>query len=224
MAKILYADDDLSYLKLVKMFLSREGMEVFTESDSLKVFDVLCTEDDIDLVILDVMMPEKDGYELCRDIKKEFNAPILMLTALGDTQNEVFGIDNGADEYISKPFKHEVFVARVKALLRAHKGNVTRPLLDEGIEIDEVLNKAIIDNIEVNITLKEIKLLKYLLANKGMVLSRDKLLNHVWGWDYYGDPRTLDTHIKSLRSKIGSKGKKIVTIRGVGYSYRSDTR
>jgi len=224
MAKILYADDDLSYLKLVKMFLSREGMEVFTESDSLKVFDVLCTEDDIDLVILDVMMPEKDGYELCRDIKKEFNVPILMLTALGDTQNEVFGIDNGADEYISKPFKHEVFVARVKALLRAHKGNVTRPLLDEGIEIDEVLNKAIIDNIEVNITLKEIKLLKYLLANKGMVLSRDKLLNHVWGWDYYGDPRTLDTHIKSLRSKIGSKGKKIVTIRGVGYSYRSDTR
>ena len=224
MAKILYADDDLSYLKLVKMFLSREDMEVITESDSLKVFDVLCTEEDIDLVILDVMMPEKDGYELCRDIKKEFNAPILMLTALGDTQNEVFGIDNGADEYISKPFKHEVFVARVKALLRAHKGNVTRPLLDEGIEIDEVLNKAIIDNLEVNITLKEIKLLKYLLANKGMVLSRDKLLNHVWGWDYYGDPRTLDTHIKSLRSKIGSKGKKIVTIRGVGYSYRSDTR
>jgi len=224
MAKILYADDDLSYLKLVRMFLSREGMDVITESDSLKVFDVLCTEDDIDLVILDVMMPEKDGYELCRDIKKEFNVPILMLTALGDTQNEVFGIDNGADEYISKPFKHEVFVARVKALLRAHKGNVTMTLLDEGIEIDEVLNKAIIDNVEVSITLKEIQLLKYLIANKGMVLSRDKLLNHIWGWDYYGDPRTLDTHIKSLRSKIGSKGKNIVTVRGVGYSYRSNKR
>jgi len=224
MAKILYVDDDLSYLKLVKLFLEREAFDVVTENRPTEVIDILRVNNDFNLVILDAMMPDIDGYELCRDIKKEFSIPILMLTALADTEHEVFGIDNGADEYISKPFKHEVFVARIKALLRRTSNNVSKVILDEGIELDETIGIMSIGNVETAITPKEVQLLKYMIINKGLVLTREALLNHVWGWDYYGDPRTIDTHIKSLRSKLKEKGGNIMTIRGVGYSYRSSVK
>ena len=221
MGKILYVDDDTSYLKLVKLFLEREGFFIVTEEDSIVTIDILREENNFDLVILDAMMPDIDGFELCREIKKEFNIPILMLTALADSQNEVYGIDNGADEYISKPFKHEVFVARIKALLRRNSNNIEKAILDENIVLDEALGEVAVNGQKKTITPKEIKLLKYLIINKDLVLEREKLLNHVWGWDYYGDPRTIDTHIKSLRAKLGDKGENIITIRGVGYSYRS---
>lgn len=221
MAKILYVDDDTSYLKLVKMFLEHEGFNVITENCSMNTLDILSEHNDFELVILDVMMPDKDGHHLCREIKREFNIPILMLTALGNAQSEAFGIDNGADDYIAKPFTHEIFAARVKALLRRNRNNISKAVLDEGIELDEVSRKITIGEASAFVTVKEERLLKYLIMNKGVVLPREKILNHVWGWDYYGDPRTLDTHIKALRSKLGNKGKNIVTIRGTGYSYRS---
>ncbi len=220
MVKIMYVDDDVSYLNLVKMFLTRQGFDVVALSVSLDTMDTLKEQNDIDLVILDAMMPDINGFELCRSIKDEFNIPILMLTALRDVDNEVFGIDNGADEYIAKLFKHEVFVSRINALLRRWKNQDKKVLLDAGLILDEVQCKAIIDDFEAILTKKEITLLKYLVLNKNKVLQREALLNNIWGWDYYGDPRTIDTHIKSLRAKLGEFGKNIVTIRGVGYSYK----
>lgn len=220
MTKIMYVDDDVSYLNLVKMFLTHQGFSVVTLSNSLDALDTLKEQSDIDLVILDVMMPQIDGFELCQKIKDEFNLPILMLTALNDSVNEVYGIDIGADEYISKPFKHEIFIARINALLRRTKNQDKKTLLDEGVVLDEVACKVTAGGTEVTLTKKEITLLKYIILNKEQVLDREKILNNVWGWDYYGDPRTVDTHIKTLRGKLGDFGKSIVTVRGVGYSYR----
>jgi DNA-binding response OmpR family regulator len=218
-AKIVYADDEIRFHKLVKIFLRKENYEIVTFSNGLDVIDYLSSHKDVDLVLLDVMMPGLNGWETCREIMKNFQIPVLLITALDDEHSEVFGMNLGADDYIRKPFSKEILSARVRALLRRNRNRETRDLEDEGIMMIESLNSIKMENKNVNLTPKEYELLKYLIINKKIVLSRDSILNHVWGMDYYGDPRTVDTHIKSLRAKLGPKGTRIKTIRNKGYSY-----
>lgn len=222
--KIIYADDEADYRRLVKIFLENEKYQVLTANDGMQVLDVMGLEQDIDLVILDVMMPKMDGWQTCREIRKIHDVPILMLTALDDVKSEVFGIENGADDYIAKPFSHEVLVARVKALLRRTKRKVQNQLKDEGMQFDETISSVYMDGREISLTPKEYELLKYLVINKGLVVVREKILDKVWGFDYYGDPRTVDTHIKSLRAKLGEGGRRITTVRNKGYCYRGGVR
>lgn len=222
--KILYADDDENYRRLVKIFLEKESYRVVTANDGLQVIDLLCVQKDIDLVILDVMMPELDGWETCREIRKAWDIPILMLTALDDINSEVFGIENGADDYVAKPFSHEILMARVKALLRRTRRSKLKKIADEGMELDETKNSVHINDSVICLTPKEFELLKFLVFNKGLVLYREKILDNVWGYDYFGDPRTVDTHIKSLRSKLGKEGTRIITVRNKGYSYRGEIK
>ena len=218
--KILYADDEKNYRKMIKIFLEKEHYEVLTAGDGLQVLELLNLHKDITLIILDVMMPKFDGWKTCREIRKQSDVPILMLTALDNTDNEVFGIDNGADDYIAKPFTHKIFIARIKALLRRSQKNKLTRFKDEGMEFDETTNSIYINGNTIPLTPKEYELLKCLVINKGLVLSRDKLLDKVWNYDYFGDPRTVDTHIKSLRAKLGPAGSRITTLRNKGYCYR----
>jgi two-component system, OmpR family, response regulator ResD len=221
-AKIVYADDEVRFHKLVKMFLREEKYEIETFTNGMDVIDYLSSHNDVDLVLLDVMMPELDGWETCKEIQQNFQIPVLMITALDDENSEVHGMDLGADDYISKPFSREILAARVRAILRRTKKKEIRELEDEGIFLMESLNSIRIKNREINLTPKEYELLKYLITNKKIVLSRNSILNHVWGMDYYGDPRTVDTHIKSLRAKMESEGNRIKTIRNKGYSYSGE--
>lgn len=221
MAKILCVDDDKSYLKLIKIFLEREGFEVITENNPHDAEESLCINNP-DLAVLDVMMPGMNGFELCRAIRETHDIPIIMLTALNDDINEVRGMGTGADDYIAKPFSHAVFVARIKALLRRHQTAKGTTALDAGLLIDEGNGMLVAGDERMHATPREISLIKYLTANKNLVLTRDQLLNNVWGWDYYGDPRTLDTHIKSLRSKSPLLKERIKTVRGTGYCYRGE--
>ena len=217
--KILYADDEKNYRKMIKMFLEKEHYEVFTAGDGLQVLELLNLYKDIALIILDVMMPKLDGWKTCREIRKQSDVPILMLTALDNADNEAFGIDNGADDYIAKPFTHKIFMARIKALLRRSQKNKLNRFKDEGMEFNETKNSIHINDIVISLTPKEYELLKCLVLNKNLVLSRTKLLDKVWSYDYFGDPRTVDTHIKSLRAKLGPAGSRITTLRNKGYCY-----
>jgi len=221
MTNILCIDDDKSYLKLIKLFLEREGFNVITESNQALTEEILCNTA-IDLVVLDVMVPGRNGFNVCRDIKKSFNIPIVLLTALDDDINEITGMDIGADDYIAKPFKHDVFIARIKSHLRKNGNQTSTYPLDDGLDINELQGVLITAKAQVHITPMEAKLIKYMIKNKNQVLPRETLLTHVWGWDYYGDPRTLDTHIKSLRSKTSLLKDRIITVRGTGYCYRRD--
>jgi two-component system, OmpR family, response regulator ResD len=223
-AKIVYADDEVRFHKLVKMFLREDNYDIETFTNGMDVIDYLSSHNDVDLVVLDVMMPELDGWETCKEIQQNFQIPVLMITALDDENSEVHGMDLGADDYISKPFSKEILAARVRAILRRTKKQETINLGDEGISLVETLNSIRIENKEISLTPKEYDLLKYLILNKKIVLSRDTILNHVWGMDYYGDPRTVDTHIKSLRAKLETRGNRIKTIRNKGYSYSGDEK
>ena len=217
--KVLVVDDEARMRKLVKDFLTIKGFNVIEAKDGEEAVDIFFSQKDIDLLILDVMMPKMDGWEVCKTIRKYSQVPIIMLTAKSEERDELQGFDLGVDEYISKPFSPKILVARVKALLR--RSNMTSEGVTEvnGIVIDKAAHQVTIDGKPVDLSYKEFELLSYFVDNQGIALSREKILNNVWNYDYFGDARTIDTHVKKLRSKLGSKGEYIKTIWGMGYKF-----
>lgn len=216
--KILVADDESRMRKLVKDFLLKSNFEVLEAEDGSQALDLFYATKDIALIILDVMMPKMDGFEVCREIRQTSQVPIIMLTAKGDERDELQGFQLGVDEYITKPFSPKILVARVEAVLRRTNQVEETELLEYGgIVVDKTAHSVTIDGNPVELSFKEFELLTYFMENKGIALSREKILNHVWNYDYFGDARTIDTHVKKLRSKLGDKGDLIKTIWGVGY-------
>ena len=221
--KILVVDDESRMRKLVKDFLEKKNFRVLEAGDGEEAMDIFYEEKDIALLILDVMMPKMDGWEVCREIRKNSKVPIIMLTARGDERDELLGFDLGVDEYISKPFSPKILVARVNAILR--RANVigeSNEINAGGIVIDKAAHQVKIDDKEIELSFKEFELLTYFVENQGIALSREKILNNVWDYDYFGDARTIDTHVKKLRSKLGEKGNYIKTIWGMGYKFEVD--
>ncbi len=217
--KILVADDEARMRKLVTDFLKREGYDVVEAEDGKAALEIFYRESDVSLVLLDVMMPGCDGWSVCREIRKTSRVPVIMLTARGEENDELFGFGLGADEYITKPFSPMILVARVQALLR-RAGNGARTVRSwDGLEIDEGGRVARVNGEKVDLSPKEFELLLYLSGNAGIALSREQILNSVWDYDYFGDVRTVDTHIKNLRLKLGPKGSFIQTVRGLGYKF-----
>nr|MBP3681273.1 response regulator transcription factor [Clostridia bacterium] len=217
---ILVVDDESRMRKLIKDFLVKKEykiLEAVDGEDALKVFEE--NSNKINLILLDVMMPKLDGWSVLRQIRQTSNVPIIMLTARGEEQDELFGFELGVDEYISKPFSPKILVARVEALLKRTTKQVNNIYEIGGIQIDTDGRTVKVDSKLIELSLREYELLKYLIDNKGIALSRDKILNNVWNYDYYGDSRTIDSHIKKIRHKLGKKGKYIETIRGVGYKF-----
>ena len=221
---ILVVDDESRMRKLVKDFLSREGYKVLEAGDGIEAMDIFYENKDIDLVILDVMMPKMDGWQVCREIRTHSSQiPIIMLTARSSEHDELQGFESGADEYISKPFSPKILVARVSAILRRTAGGESGDILEAGaIRVDKSAHTVILDGNEVELSFKEFELLTYFMENQGIALSREKILNNVWNYDYFGDARTIDTHVKKLRSKLGSYGEYIKTIWGMGYKFEVD--
>ena len=216
--KILVADDESRMRKLVKDFLLKSNFEVLEAEDGSQALDLFYATKDIALIILDVMMPKMDGFEVCREIRQTSQVPIIMLTAKGDERDELQGFQLGVDEYITKPFSPKILVARVEAVLRrTNQAEETELLEYGGIVVDKTAHSVTIEGKSVDLSFKEFELLTYFMENKGIALSREKILNHVWNYDYFGDARTIDTHVKKLRSKLGDKGDLIKTIWGVGY-------
>ena len=216
--KILVVDDEARMRKLVGDFLTREGYEVLEAEDGEKAMDLFYADKDIALVILDVMMPKMDGWQVLREIRESSQVPVIMLTARSDERDELKGFDLGVDEYVTKPFSPRTLVARVEAILRrtsSHEDNDKIEL--SGIVLDKSAHQVTVDGEPVELSFKEFELLTYFMENNGIALSREKILNHVWNYDYFGDARTIDTHVKKLRSKLGSKGELIKTIWGIGY-------
>ena len=220
--KILVVDDEGRMRKLVRDFLTKAGYEVVEAGDGEEALTLFYEQRDIALVVLDVMMPKMDGWQVCREIRGESKVPIIMLTARGDEQDELQGFRLGVDEYISKPFSPKILVARIEAILRRTTPQGEAGILScGGIRIDREAHQVFIDDKPVDLSYKEFELLTYFMENKGIALSREKILNHVWNYDYFGDARTIDTHVKKLRSKMGEKGDLIKTIWGMGYKLES---
>ena len=220
--KILVVDDEARMRKLVRDFLVKQNYEVIEAGDGAEALDQFFSVRDIALVILDVMMPKMDGWEVCREIRKESKVPIIMLTVRGDERDELLGFELGVDEYISKPFSPRILVARVEALLRRSGAVGGDDILKAGkIEINKAAHQVKIDGKLVELSFKEFELLTYFVENQGIALSREKILNSVWNYDYYGDARTIDTHVKKLRAKMGDAGSCIKTIWGMGYKFDS---
>ena len=218
--KILVVDDESRMRKLVRDFLEREGFAVLEAGDGQEAVEIFYEHKDIVLIILDVMMPHMDGWETCREIRKDSKVPIIMLTARSEERDELQGFELGVDEYISKPFSPKILVARVEAILRRTNALSQDKLLQvNGIEIDKSAHIVKIDGKEIELSFKEFELLTYFMENQGIALSREKILNNVWNYDYFGDARTIDTHVKKLRSKMGDKGDCIKTIWGIGYKF-----
>lgn len=217
---ILVVDDESRMRKLIKDFLAVKGYKILEAADGEKALEVFETEKDkISLILLDVMMPKLDGWSVLRQIRQTAKVPIIMLTARGEEQDELFGFELGVDEYISKPFSPKILVARVEAIINRVYGN-TKEIKDYGgITIDTEGRTVKVEDKVVELSLREYELLKYLVDNENIALSRDKILNNVWNYDYYGDSRTIDSHIKKIRHKLGKKGKYIKTMRGVGYKF-----
>ena len=217
--RVLVVDDESRMRKLVRDFLQREGFEVLEAGDGSEAVDLFFSGRDIDLVILDVMMPKMDGWQVCREIRAYSKVPIIMLTARSDEKDELLGFELGVDEYISKPFSPKILVARVEAILRRSNPDAKEGETLEvgGIRMDKAAHMVEIDGKSVDLSYKEFELLAYFMENKGIALSREKILNNVWNYDYFGDARTIDTHVKKLRSKLGAKGELIKTIWGMGY-------
>ena len=217
---ILVVDDEERMRKLIKDFLNAKGYKILEAEDGEKALEIFeLNKEKIDLVILDVMMPKVDGWTVLRKIRQEAKTPVIMLTARGEEQDELFGFELGVDEYVSKPFSPRILVARIDAILKRIKGESKQVRNFDGIEIDEIGRTVTVDGKPIELSLREYELLKYLLDNEKIALSRDKILNNVWNYDYYGDSRTIDSHIKKIRHKLGKKGKYIETIRGVGYKF-----
>ena len=217
--KILVVDDETRMRKLVKDFLIVKGFQVVEAGDGEEAVDIFFEQKDIALILLDVMMPKMDGWEVVKTIRKYSQVPILMLTARGEEQDELQGFKLGVDEYISKPFSPKILVARVEAILRRSSQGVQETIDVGGIRIDKAAHQVEIDGKPVDLSYKEFELMTYFAENEGIALSREKILNNVWNYDYFGDARTIDTHVKKLRSKLGSKGEYIKTIWGMGYKF-----
>ena len=223
--KILVVDDENRMRKLVKDFLQRENFEVLEAGDGSEALDVFFAHQDIALMILDVMMPKMDGWQVCREIRSYSKVPIIMLTARSDEKDELQGFELGVDEYISKPFSPKILVARVEAILRRTGQDAGNDVLAAGgIVIDKSAHQATVDGRQMELSFKEFELLTYFLENQGIALSREKILNSVWNYDYFGDARTIDTHVKKLRSKMGDKGEYIKTVWGMGYKFEVDAQ
>ena len=217
--QILVVDDESRMRKLVKDFLQREGYSVLEAGDGMEAMDIFY-EQKIDLVILDVMMPRMDGWQTCREIRRDSTVPIIMLTARSEERDELQGFEHGVDEYISKPFSPKILVARVGALLKRIYGTDAEEKMEAGgIELDKAAHQVQVDGKSIDLSYKEFELLTYFLENQGIALSREKILNNVWNYDYFGDARTIDTHVKKLRNKLGDKGNYIKTIWGMGYKF-----
>ena len=218
--KVMVVDDESRMRKLVRDFLVRQDFEVLEAGDGEQAVDLFFEEKDIALIILDVMMPKMDGWQVCREIRKHSKVPIIMLTARGDEQDELLGFELGVDEYISKPFSPKILVARVEAILRRTNAISSDSVITAGIlSLDKAAHQVKVDGQEVELSFKEFELLSYFMENQGLALSREKILNNVWNYDYFGDARTIDTHVKKLRSKLGDKGDYIKTIWGMGYKF-----
>ena len=218
--KILVVDDESRMRKLVKDFLVRQGYTVLEAADGMEAMDYFYEDKDIALIILDVMMPKMDGWQVCREIRMHSKVPIIMLTARSEERDDLQGFDLGVDEYISKPFSPKILVARVEAILRRTQGNGnTDEISAGGIVVDKAAHTVMSDGSPVDLSFKEFELLTYFIENQGIALSREKILNNVWNYDYFGDARTIDTHVKKLRSKLGDKGEYIKTIWGMGYKF-----
>ena len=218
--KILVVDDESRMRKLVSDFLVKQNFEVVEAADGEEALDKFYADKEIALIILDVMMPKMNGWDVCKEIRETSKVPIIMLTAKGEESDELLGFDIGADEYISKPFSPKILVARVEAILRrTGKTGEDEVLEIGGITIDRLAHQVKVEGKELELSYKEFELLTYFVENKGIALSREKILNHVWNYDYFGDARTIDTHVKKLRSKLGSKGEYIKTIWGMGYKF-----
>lgn len=219
MFKILVVDDESRMRKLLNDFLSASGYEILEAENGEKALEIFSKHNDINLILLDVMMPVLDGWATLREIRNISNIPVIMLTARGEERDELFGFELGVDEYISKPFSPKILVARVQTLLNRCYPSTKQITEFDGIIIDESAHVVTIDGENADLSMKEFELLLYLISNKGVALSREKILNNVWNYDYYGDSRTIDSHIKKLRKKIGKKGEHIQTIRGLGYKF-----
>ena len=221
--KILVVDDESRMRKLVRDFLTREGYTVLEAGDGMEAMDMFYGDKEIALVILDVMMPKMDGWQVCREIRESSRVPIIMLTARSEERDELQGFELGVDEYISKPFSPKILVARVNAILRRTLGDVGGDVVEAGgITIDKAAHIVTVDGKQIELSYKEFELLTYFVENEGIALSREKILNNVWNYDYFGDARTIDTHVKKLRSKLGAKGEYIKTIWGMGYKFEAD--
>ena len=218
--KILVVDDESRMRKLVRDFLEREGFEVLEAGDGVEAMDLFYEEKEVALVILDVMMPKMDGWQTLREIRQTSQVPVIMLTARSEERDELQGFKLGVDEYISKPFSPKILVARVEAVLRrSHAVGVGEVLEAGGITVDKAAHQVKIDGKEIDLSFKEFELMAYFVENQGIALSREKILNSVWNYDYFGDARTIDTHVKKLRSKLGDKGDYIKTVWGMGYKF-----
>ena len=221
--KVLVVDDESRMRKLVRDFLVKKDFIVLEAEDGAQAVDIFFSTKDISLIILDVMMPKMDGWQVCREIREMSDVPIIMLTAKSDERDELLGFDLGVDEYISKPFSPKILVARVEAILRrTGQSNPEDVLSAGGIVIDKAAHLATVDGRPMELSFKEFELLTYFLENQGIALSREKILNSVWNYDYFGDARTIDTHVKKLRSKMGDKGEYIKTVWGMGYKFEVD--
>ena len=221
--KILVVDDESRMRKLVKDFLTKKGFTVIEAGDGEEAVDKFFEVKDIALIILDVMMPKMDGWQVCREIRQYSKVPIIMLTAKSDEKDELQGFDLGVDEYITKPFSPKILVARVEAILRRSNVLAADDTMEAGgIELNKAAHEVLIDGKSVELSYKEFELLAYFMSNQGVALSRERILNNVWNYDYFGDDRTIDTHVKKLRSKLGAKGEYIKTIWGMGYKFEVD--
>ena len=221
--KILVVDDESRMRKLVKDFLTKKGFTVIEAGDGEEAVDKFFEVKDIALIVLDVMMPKMDGWQVCREIRQYSKVPIIMLTAKSDEKDELQGFDLGVDEYITKPFSPKILVARVEAILRRSNVLAADDTMEAGgIELNKAAHEVLIDGKSVELSYKEFELLAYFMSNQGVALSRERILNNVWNYDYFGDARTIDTHVKKLRSKLGAKGEYIKTIWGMGYKFEVD--
>ena len=220
---ILIVDDESRMRKLLSDFLTKNGYSVLEAENGKQALDIFFSEKDISLMILDVMMPEMDGWEVCREVRKSSALPIIMLTARAEEKDELLGFKLGVDEYISKPFSPKILVARVEAILRRTSDVSGEELIECGaIRVDQTAHIVYVDGDPVELSVKEFELLVYFMENKGIALSREKILNSVWNYDYFGDARTIDTHVKKLRSKLGARGNYIHTIWGLGYKFEPE--
>lgn len=217
--KVLVVDDEARMRKLVRDFLVKQDFEVLEAGDGEKAVELFYDNKDIALIILDVMMPKMDGWEVCREIRRYSQVPIIMLTAKSDEKDELLGFDLGVDEYISKPFSPKILVARAEAILRRTNAMGEEKKEIGGIVLDQAAHEVTIDGKQIELSFKEFELLAYFIENQGIALSRERILNNVWNYDYFGDARTIDTHVKKLRSKLGEKGAYIKTIWGMGYKF-----
>lgn len=218
--KILVVDDESRMRKLLRDFLEREGYQILEAADGIEAMDIFYADKHIDLIILDVMMPRMDGWQVCKEIREYSKVPIMMLTARTEEQSELKGFELGVDEYVAKPFSPKILVARVGALLKRAKEKDEGQIIDAGgILMDKAAHLVTIDGQAIDLSVKEFELLNYFIENQRIALSREKILNHVWNYDYFGDARTIDTHVKKLRSKLGEKGNYIKTIWGMGYKF-----